>query len=72
VAREEGYVKVESTAVDGVIDLSAPVMLFGSVAAALTTPYVRTAQSLTAAETVAQVVLATKEIASDLTGGEPP
>lgn len=71
-AREEGYVKVDSTAVGGVIDLSAPVMQFGSVAAALTTPYVRTSQSLTAAETVGQVVLATKEISSDLTGGEPP
>jgi DNA-binding IclR family transcriptional regulator len=70
VARKAGYVTVESTAVDGVIDLSAPVMQFGSVAAALTTPYVRTAQSLTAAETVAQVVLAAKEIATDLAGGE--
>jgi DNA-binding IclR family transcriptional regulator len=70
VARKAGYVTVESTAVDGVVDLSAPVMQFGSVAAALTTPYVRTAQSLTAAETVAQVVLAAKEIATDLAGGE--
>jgi DNA-binding IclR family transcriptional regulator len=70
VARKAGYVTVESAAVDGVVDLSAPVMQFGSVAAALTTPYVRTAQSLTAAETVAQVVLAAKEIATDLAGGE--
>jgi DNA-binding IclR family transcriptional regulator len=72
VARKAGYVTVDSPAVDGVIDLSAPVMQFGSVAAALTTPYVRTPQSLTAAETVAQVVLAAKEVATGLAGGESP
>ena len=70
LARKAGYLTVESTAVDGVIDLSAPVMQFSTVAAALTIPYVRTAQSLTAAETVAEVVRAAKEIAKDLAGAE--
>src|ERR1700722_808541 len=45
-ARKAGYVTAESHAVGGVIDLSAPVRQSGSVAAALTVPYVKTSRAL--------------------------
>src|SRR6202451_1984817 len=57
-ARNAGFVKSDSHAVQGVIDLSAPVTQSGSVAAALTIPYVKTALSLSVEETVRLVVLA--------------
>jgi len=48
-----GFVKSASDAVQGVIDLSAPVTQSGSVAAALTVPYVKTSRSRSDEETVA-------------------
>jgi DNA-binding IclR family transcriptional regulator len=68
-AREAGFVRSESHAVQGVIDLSAPVTQSGSVAAALTIPYVKTSRSRTVEETVGQVVLAAQEISRELGGG---
>jgi DNA-binding IclR family transcriptional regulator len=71
-AREAGFVRSESHAVQGVIDLSAPVAQSGSVAAALTIPYVKTIRSLSAEETVGLVVLAAQEISNELGGGNRP
>jgi DNA-binding IclR family transcriptional regulator len=70
-ARKAGYVTAESQAVHGVIDLSAPVRQSGSVAAALTVPYVKTARSLSVAETVGPLVQAAHEISSELGGSTP-
>jgi DNA-binding IclR family transcriptional regulator len=58
--------------VHGVIDLSAPVAQSGSVAAALTIPYVKTVRSLSVEETVGQVVLAAQEISRELGGANRP
>ena len=70
-ARKAGYVTAESHAVRGVIDLSAPVRQFGSVAAALTVPYVKTARSLSVPDTVGPLVEAALEISSELGGSTP-
>jgi DNA-binding IclR family transcriptional regulator len=70
-ARKAGYVTAESHAVQGVIDLSAPVTQAGSVAAALTIPYVKTSRSLSVPETVGPLVEAADEISSQLHGGSP-
>jgi DNA-binding IclR family transcriptional regulator len=69
VARKAGFVQSESRAVQGVIDLSAPVIQSGSVAAALTIPYVKTPRSLSVEETVGPIVKAAMEISSDLGSG---
>jgi DNA-binding IclR family transcriptional regulator len=71
-ARKAGFVRSESHAVQGVIDLSAPVTQSGSVAAALTIPYVKTSRSRTVEETVGLVVLAAQEISRELGGGNGP
>jgi DNA-binding IclR family transcriptional regulator len=71
-ARKAGFVRAESHAVQGVIDLSAPVAQSGSVAAALTIPYVKTVRSLSVEETVGQVVLAAQEISRELGGANRP
>ena len=71
-ARKAGFVRSESHAVQGVIDLSAPVAQSGSVAAALTIPYVKTVRSLSVEETVGQVVLAAQEISRELGGANRP
>lgn len=68
-ARKAGFVRSESQAVQGVIDLSAPVTQSGSVAAALTIPYVKTDRSLSIEETIGHIVLAAQEISSELGGG---
>jgi DNA-binding IclR family transcriptional regulator len=70
-ARKAGYVTAESHAVEGVMDLSAPVTQSGGVAAALTVPYVKTARSLSVPETVGPLVEAAFEISSHLGGGTP-
>jgi DNA-binding IclR family transcriptional regulator len=70
-ARKAGYVTAESHAVRGVIDLSAPVRQSGSVAAALTVPYVKTARSLSVPETVRPLVEAAHKISSQLGGSTP-
>jgi DNA-binding IclR family transcriptional regulator len=70
-ARKVGYVTAESHAVRGVIDLSTPVRQSGSVAAALTVPYVKTARSQSVPETVEPLVEAAREIASELGGSTP-
>ena len=70
-ARKAGYVTAPSHAVQGVIDLSAPVTQSGSVAAALTVPYVKTARSLSVQETVGPLVQAADEISSHLVGSGP-
>ncbi len=70
-ARKSGYVTAESHDVQGVIDLSAPVTQSGGVAAALTIPYMKSARSLSVAETVAPLVEAAHEISTEL-GGNPP
>src|SRR6202166_3015977 len=67
-ARNAGFVRSDSHAVEGVIDLSAPVTQSGSVAAALTIPYVKTARSLSDEETVGLVVLAAQENSMELGG----
>jgi DNA-binding IclR family transcriptional regulator len=67
-ARQMGYAKSESHAVQGVIDLSAPIKQSGSVSAALTVPYVKTSRSLSVDETVGPVMEAAREV-SDLLGG---
>src|ERR1700733_15712710 len=71
-ARNAGYVKSDSQAVQGVTDLSAPVTQSGSVAAALTIPYVKTSRSLSDEETVGLVVLAAQEISKELGGDNRP
>jgi DNA-binding IclR family transcriptional regulator len=71
-ARRAGFVKSESQAVEGVIDISAPVTQSGSVAAALTIPYVKTARSLSVEDTVRPIVLAAREISSALGGDNRP
>jgi len=71
-ARKAGFVRSESHAVLGVIDLSAPVTQSGSVAAALTIPYVKTGRSLSVEETVGSVVSAAQEISRVLGGGNGP
>jgi DNA-binding IclR family transcriptional regulator len=70
-ARKAGYVTAESQAVRGVIDLSAPVRQSGSVAAALTVPYVKTGRSLSVPETVGPLVEAAHEISNQLGGSTP-
>jgi DNA-binding IclR family transcriptional regulator len=72
VARKAGYVTAESHAVQGVIDLSAPVMQSGGAGAALTVPYVKTARSLSVPDTVGPLVEAALEISSQLGGASPP
>ncbi len=72
VARKAGFVRAPSDAVQGVIDLSAPVTQSGSVAAALTIPYVKTSRSLSDEETVGLVVLAAQEISTVLGGDNRP
>jgi DNA-binding IclR family transcriptional regulator len=71
VARKAGFVKADSQAVQGVIDLSAPVTQSGSVAAALTIPYVKTTRSLSVEDTVGLLVQAAQEISGQLGGGNP-
>ena len=71
-ARKAGFVKSASDAVQGVIDLSAPVTQSGSVAAALTIPYVKTSRSLSDEETGGLVVLAAQEISNELGGDKRP
>jgi DNA-binding IclR family transcriptional regulator len=71
-ARKAGYVRAESHAVQGVIDLSAPVIQSGGVAAALTIPYVKTSRSLSVEETVGPLMVAAQEISSELAGGNRP
>jgi DNA-binding IclR family transcriptional regulator len=61
-----------SHAVQGVIDLSAPIYQSGGVVAALTTPYVKTSRSLSEEETAAMIVLAAKEISGELSLGNRP
>jgi DNA-binding IclR family transcriptional regulator len=68
--RKAGHLIVDSTAVAGVVDLSAPVMQLGSVAAALTMPYVHTVHSMPIPKTVAEVVTAADAIAKDLGAGK--
>jgi DNA-binding IclR family transcriptional regulator len=70
-ARKAGYITAPSHAVQGVIDLSAPVIQSGSVTAALTIPYVKTARSLSVQETVGPLVQAADEISSHLVGSDP-
>jgi DNA-binding IclR family transcriptional regulator len=70
-ARQAGFVRADSHAVQGVVDLSAPVTQSGSVAAALTIPYVKTVRSLSIEETVGLVVQAAQEISSELGGNRP-
>jgi DNA-binding IclR family transcriptional regulator len=70
-ARKAGYVTAASQAVQGVIDLSAPVTQSGSVAAALTIPYVKTVRSLSVPDTVAPLVQAADEISNKLAGSSP-
>jgi DNA-binding IclR family transcriptional regulator len=72
VARKAGFVRSASDAVQGVVDLSAPVTQSGSVAAALTIPYVKTSRSLSDDETVGLVVLAAQEISNELGGDKRP
>ena len=70
-ARKAGFVRAGSQAVQGVIDLSAPVTQSGSVAAALTIPYVKTTRSLSVEDTVGLLVQAAQEISNQLGGGNP-
>jgi DNA-binding IclR family transcriptional regulator len=71
-ARKAGFVRAESHAVKGVIDLSAPVTQSGSVAAALTIPYVKTGRSLSEEESMSLVVVAAQEISKKLGGAHRP
>jgi DNA-binding IclR family transcriptional regulator len=71
-ARKAGFVKSESHAVQGVTDLSAPIVLSGNVVAALTSPYVKTSRAISEEETVALVVLSANEIAGELNVGHRP
>ena len=71
VARKAGHVTAESHAVQGVIDLSAPVTQSGGVAAALTVPYVKTSRALSVPDTVGPLVEAAQEISSHLGGARP-
>jgi DNA-binding IclR family transcriptional regulator len=70
-ARTAGYVTVPSHAVQGVIDLSAPITQAGGVAAALTIPYVKTARSQPVSDTVGPLVEAADEISHQLAGKLP-
>ena len=71
-ARKAGYVTAPSHAVQGVIDLSAPVTQSVRVAAALTIPYVKTVRSLSVPETVGPLVQAADEVSHHLAGSAPP
>jgi DNA-binding IclR family transcriptional regulator len=71
-ARKAGYVKMASHAVQGVIDLSAPIYQSGGVVAALTTPNVKTSRSLSEEETVPKIVSAANEISGELSLGNRP
>ena len=71
-AREAGFVRMSSYAVQGVIDLSAPIYQSGGVVAALTTPYVKTSRALSEEETTERIVLAAKEISEELSLGNSP
>jgi DNA-binding IclR family transcriptional regulator len=71
-ARKAGHVKSESHAVEGVTDLSAPIVRSGNVVAALTTPYVKTSRAISEEETVALIVLAANEITDELNVGHRP
>jgi DNA-binding IclR family transcriptional regulator len=71
-ARKARFVKMASHAVQGVIDLSAPIYQAGGVVAALTTPYVKTSRSLSEEETVAVILLAAKGISEEFSLGNRP
>jgi DNA-binding IclR family transcriptional regulator len=70
-ARKAGYVTAPSHAVQGVIDLSAPITQAGGVAAALSIPYVKTARAQSVPDTVGPLVQAADEISHQLAGKLP-
>lgn len=70
IAREDGFVKADSQAVEGVIDLSAPVIHQGFVMAALTIPFVKTRDAKPIDEAIRQVMASAREIAKELAGRE--
>jgi DNA-binding IclR family transcriptional regulator len=70
IAREDGFVKADSQAVEGVIDLSAPVVHQGFVLAALTMPFVKTRNGKPIDEAIKRVMASAREISGELAGRE--
>jgi DNA-binding IclR family transcriptional regulator len=69
-ARKAGHVIAPSHAVEGIIDLSVPIVQAVRVIAALTVPYVKTIRSLAIPDTIDPLMRAADEISNQLTGGK--
>jgi DNA-binding IclR family transcriptional regulator len=71
-AREAGFFRMESNNVEGVTDLSAPILHHGFVVAALTVPFVRFRNAhRPIEEAIERVVASAREITGELAGREP-
>jgi DNA-binding IclR family transcriptional regulator len=68
--RRQGWERVDSSLVQGVVDLSAPVMGGRGAVAALTVPYLHTTQGLMSVEQTAQRLKAAAERISAELGGD--
>lgn len=69
-AREKGYAQIDSHAVDGVTDLSAPICHHEFAVAALTVPYFKARDAMPIDEVAQLTVAAAKEISDDLAGAD--
>jgi DNA-binding IclR family transcriptional regulator len=69
-ARESGFYRTESPSVEGVTDLSAPVVHQGLVVAALTIPFVRFRKAKAIEEAISGVMVGAREISGELVGRE--
>lgn len=67
-ARSAGFVRIPSDITRGVIDVSAPVMRWGVVVAAFTSPHIQTDISLDLDETLKHVQSTARAITADLAG----
>ncbi len=70
-AREAGFHRMESSSVEGVTDLSAPIVHQGFVTAALTIPFVRFRRARPIEESIERVMAGAREISGELAGREP-
>jgi DNA-binding IclR family transcriptional regulator len=66
-ARNSKHVRADSDVTRHIVDLSAPVMSLGTVAAALTCPYIETPKAMPIKETIAAIRQAADEISGQLT-----
>jgi DNA-binding IclR family transcriptional regulator len=65
-ARKAGYAQADSRVVNGVVDISAPVLQQGMVLAALTVPFVKSGPARPIEDAVDRVMAAAREISGEL------